>query len=173
VPKRSGSVTYAPVAGEVIPRAGEMALSSPAFALNEPLPRAYSCDGAGVSPPLEWKNVPAKAAALVLVVVDLSSGGERGGIRWIVGDIDPGSHGVAAGRLPAGGVVGTNAEGKVAYGAVCPVSGKESWVEFRLYALSQKIPLAPGFEAAEARSAYAGLLLASATTYSLYLGESG
>jgi phosphatidylethanolamine-binding protein (PEBP) family uncharacterized protein len=173
VPKRDGSVTYAPVPGEVIPQAGEMALSSPAFAINEPLPKAYSCDGAGISPPLEWKNVPANAAALVLLVVDLSAEGESGGIRWIVGDIDPGIHGVAAGRVPAGGVVGTDAEGNAAYGAVCPASGKESWVEFQLYALSQKIPLAPGFEAAEAESAYAGLLLGNgaATTYSLYLGE--
>jgi phosphatidylethanolamine-binding protein (PEBP) family uncharacterized protein len=173
VPKRDGAVTYAPIPGEVIPQAGEMALSSPAFAINEPLPKAYSCDGAGISPPLEWKNVPANAAALVLLVIDLSSDESNGGIRWIVGDIDPSSHGVAAGQIPAGGVVGTNAEGKAAYGAVCPASGKESWVEFQLYALSQKIGLAPGFEAAEAESAYAGLLLGNgaATTYSLYLGE--
>lgn len=173
VPKRDGSVTYAPIPGELIPQAGEMALSSPAFALNEPLPKAYSCDGAGISPPLEWKDVPAHAAALVLLAVDLSADGKAGGIRWIVGDIDPGSHGVAAGRVPAGGVVGTNAAGKAAYGAVCPASGKESWVEFQLYALSQKIGLAPGFEAAEAESAYAGLLLGNgaAATYALYVGE--
>jgi phosphatidylethanolamine-binding protein (PEBP) family uncharacterized protein len=173
VPKRDGSVTYAPIPGELIPQAGEMALSSPAFALNEPLPKAYTCDGAGISPPLEWKDVPAHAAALVLLAIDLSSNGSNGGIRWIVGDIDPDSHGVAAGQVPAGGVVGANAEGKAAYGAVCPASGKESWVEFQLYALSQKIGLAPGFEAAEAESAYAGLLLGSgaAATYALYVGE--
>lgn len=167
-----GAVTYAAPSGELLPPApGEMAISSPAFALNEALPAAYTCDGAGISPPLEWRNVPAKAAALVLLVIDASSDGREGGIRWMVADIDPHDTGVAAGAVPAGGVVGRNAEGKPGYGPVCPPRGKESWVEFQLYALSEPISVSPGFEPGEAESAYAGHILGSgaATTYAVYV----
>lgn len=167
-----GSVSYAAPSGEAPPPLpGEMALASPAFAVNEPLPTAYTCDGAGISPPLQWKNVPARAAALVLLVIDLSSNGKSGAVRWIVGDIDPHSRGVAAGRTPAGGVVGANAEGKAAYGPICPAHGKESLVEFQLYALSKPIPLSPGFQPSVAESEYGGLILGhgAATTYALYV----
>jgi hypothetical protein len=173
-PQRSGSVTYAAGSAELPPPvAGEMALASPAFAENELIPAEYTCQGAGISPPLEWKNLPAKTAALVLFVIDDSSDGRTGGIRWVVGDIDPNSSGVAAGQVPAGGIVGSNAEGKAGYASICPAAGKDSWVQFQLYALSKKIPLTPGFVPGVAEHEYGeGKLIlgqGAATTYAVYI----
>lgn len=150
------------------PQPGAMTISSPAFELNGQIPSEYTCDGAGISPPLEWKNVPSKAVELVLFVIDDSSETSSGGIRWIVGGIEPSSKGVAAGKLPAGAIVGTNTAGKAAYGPICPASGKSDTIQFVLYALSKKITLSPGFQPDIAESQYgAGKLLLgeAAVTY--------
>jgi Raf kinase inhibitor-like YbhB/YbcL family protein len=153
------------------PAAGEMTISSPAFERNGEIPKQYTCDGANISPPLEWQNVPSKAAALVLFVIDDSSTGSAGGIRWIVGDINPSSKGVAAGQTPAGGIVGSDAQGNSGYGGICPPHGKTSTIQFVLYALSKKIPLSPGFQPSIAESEYgSGKLLMgeAAVTYAVY-----
>jgi phosphatidylethanolamine-binding protein (PEBP) family uncharacterized protein len=170
---RSGAARSSSSVGGELPAqtASGMAISSPAFERNGEVPKQYTCDGAGISPPLEWQNVPSKAAALVLFVIDDSSNGSTGGIRWIVGDISPGSKGVAAGQTPEGGIVGSNAQGRSDYGAICPPHGKTSTIEFVLYALSKKIPLSPGFQPAVAESEYgAGKLLMgeAAVTYAVY-----
>ncbi|WP_375398476.1 YbhB/YbcL family Raf kinase inhibitor-like protein [uncultured Sphingomonas sp.] len=45
-------------------------LSSPAFASGGRLPDRFTADGAGVSPPLVWGDVPAGTASLALIVED-------------------------------------------------------------------------------------------------------
>jgi phosphatidylethanolamine-binding protein (PEBP) family uncharacterized protein len=154
------------------PSAGEMALSSPAFEVNGLIPPEYTCDGAGISPPLQWKNVPAKAAALILFVIDDETPGPNGGIRWIVGDIDPKTTDVAAGQTPQGGIVGANTQGHVGYSAICPARGATTRVEFDMYALSKPIALTPGFQPSVAEYEYGGsqkLIIGKvATTYGGY-----
>ena len=153
------------------PQSGAMAISSSAFERNGAIPAQYTCDGVNISPPLEWQNVPAKAAALVLIVIDDSSTGPASGIRWFVGDINPSSKGVAAGQTPEGGIVGSDTQGKSGYGGICPPAGKTSTIQFTLYALSKKIPLTPGFQPALAEEEYGQgklLLGEAAITYGTY-----
>ena len=161
-------------AGELPPPApGAMTISSSAFERDGALPAQYTCAGANTSPPLQWQNVPAKAAALVLFAIDDTTPGAAGGIRWIVGDIDPTSKGVAAGQTPEGGIVGTNTQGHTGYGGICPPHGKTATIEFVLYALRKKIPLTPGFQPTLAESEYgAGKLLmgSAAVTYATAQG---
>src|SRR5690606_19559521 len=45
-------------------------LSSPAFANGARIPERFTADGAGVSPPLVWNDVPAGADSLALIVED-------------------------------------------------------------------------------------------------------
>jgi phosphatidylethanolamine-binding protein (PEBP) family uncharacterized protein len=168
---RSTSGGAANVSGEVHSAPGAMAISSPAFQRNGAIPVQYTCDGANTSPPLQWQNLPAKTAALVLFVIDDTSTGPAGGIRWVVGDISPSATGVAAGATPEGGIVGSDTQGHVGYGGICPERGKTSTVEFVLYALSKKIPLSPGFTPAVAESEYGSgkdLLGSAAVTYAVY-----
>jgi Raf kinase inhibitor-like YbhB/YbcL family protein len=162
--------------GEGLAHPGELSITSSAFEDNGELPNQYTCDGANISPPLEWKNVPAKAAALVLIMIDNSATGPASGIRWIVGDINPKSTGVAAGQTPEGGIVGSDTQGKSGYGGVCPAKGKTSTIEFEMYALSKKIPLTPGFQAGVAESEYgSGKLLMgeTAVSYATYARARG
>jgi len=157
--------------GEVSSPPGSFAISSPAFERNGEIPAQYTCDGANISPPLQWQNTPAKAAALVLFIIDDSPTGPASGIRWVVGDINPTAKGVAAGATPEGGIVGSDTQGHVGYGGICPERGKTSTVEFVLYALSRRIPLSPGFQPAVAEREYgAGKLLlgSAAVTYAVY-----
>ncbi len=153
------------------PPAGSMAITSPAFERDQWIPARYTCDGADVSPPLRWQNVPIKAASLVLFIIDDTSTGSASGIRWIVGDIDPHSKGVAVGAVPEGAIVGSDTQGHTGYGGICPPRGKTSTIEFVLYALSRKIKLSSGFQPALAESEYGGgrlLLDQAATTYAVY-----
>ncbi len=150
--------------GEVYTAPGAFSISSSAFERNGAIPAQYTCAGAGISPPLSWRKVPAHAAELVLFVIDDNSAGSSGGIRWIVGGIDPSSTGVAAGKLPAGGIIGTNTAGKAAYSSICPAKGKSDTIEFVMYALKKTIPLSTGFQPTTAESEYGGgkLLLGQA-----------
>jgi phosphatidylethanolamine-binding protein (PEBP) family uncharacterized protein len=154
--------------GEVYTAPGAFSLSSPAFELNGAIPVSYTCAGAGISPALSWQKVPAKAAELFLFVIDENSDGSDGGIRWVVGGIEPSSTGVAAGKLPTGGIVGTNTAGKAAYSPICPAKGKHDTIEFVMYALSKKLQLSTGFQPATAEAQYGGhrlLMGAAAVTY--------
>ena len=155
---------------EVSSRPGSFAIASPVIGSSGSIPARYTCDGAGISPPLQWSDVPANAAALVLLIVNTTAG-PASGVRWIVGDIDPGSKGVGAGGMPEGGIVGSDSQGRSGYGGICPARGKTSTVQFVLYALSKKIPLTPGFQPSVAEREYnAGKLVLSqaAISYATY-----
>lgn len=159
--------------GEVYTSPGAFSLSSPAFERNGAIPVSYTCAGAGTSPALSWQKVPGKAAELFLFVIDDTSSGTSGGIRWVIGGIDPSSTGVAAGKVPPGGTVGTNTAGKAAYSPICPAKGKSDTVEFVMYALSKKLPLSPGFQPTKAESEYGShklLMGSAATTYGIATG---
>lgn len=156
--------------GEVYTAPGAFSLSSSAFERNGTIPAQYTCAGAGISPPLSWEKVPAKAAELILFVIDDTSSGSSGGIRWIVGGIDPSSTGVAAGKTPPGGIVGTNTAGKATYSPICPAKGKSDTIEFVMYALKKKIPLSTGFQPSKAEAEYGSgklLLGSAAVTYAV------
>jgi len=157
--------------GELPPPApGAFSITSSAFERSGAIPAQYTCAGAGISPPLSWQHVPAHAAELVLFVIDDSSAGSGGGIRWIVGGIDPSSTGVAAGQVPPGGIVGANTAGKAAYSPICPAHGKSDTIEFVMYALSKTISLSPGFQPSKAEAEYGGgklLMGSAAVTYGI------
>jgi phosphatidylethanolamine-binding protein (PEBP) family uncharacterized protein len=156
--------------GEVYTPPGAFSISSPAFERNGAIPAQYTCAGAGISPPLSWQKVPAKAAELVLFVIDNNISNSDGGIRWVVAGIDPSSTGVAAGKLPAGAIVGTNTARKATYSPICPAHGKSDTIEFVMYALKKTISLSPGFQPAKAEAEYGrGKLLmgSAAVTYGI------
>jgi Raf kinase inhibitor-like YbhB/YbcL family protein len=71
----------------------EITLSSPAFAPGSQLPIQFTSDGIGVSPPLQWSDVPAEATSLALIVEDADSPTSEPLVHAIVVDIDPRLHG--------------------------------------------------------------------------------
>jgi Raf kinase inhibitor-like YbhB/YbcL family protein len=135
-------------------------VTSPAFAAGSTIPRAFTCDGADVSPPLRFTSVPAHAAALALIVLDPDA---RGGtfVHWVAFDIPARTRTVPQGSPPAGSRQGRNSFGATRYGGPCPPKGdRPHRYVFTLYALSRRVALPSGaaasqVEAAVARSAIA------------------
>jgi phosphatidylethanolamine-binding protein (PEBP) family uncharacterized protein len=156
-----------PSYGTVQSAIGTIAFSSPAFRPGGAIPVRYTCDGAGVSPPLRWRNVPAGAAELLLLAIDLN-GGSTGAIQWAVDGLRPSSHGIAAGRLPARAVVGLNSAGEARWGGICGATGQVHHVAFLLYALSRKLGLKAGFNPAVVRSKLKGATVAKGLTLATY-----
>jgi Raf kinase inhibitor-like YbhB/YbcL family protein len=72
-------------------------VTSPAFAPNSQLPQRYTADGAAVSPPLRWRNVPVNTGTLALIVEDADSPTPEPLVHAIVVDIDPQEVGLVEG----------------------------------------------------------------------------
>ena len=83
-----------------------IALTSPAFADHAPMPTRFTEDGAKVSPPLAWRNVPAGAVSLVLVVEDPDAPALEPLVHCIAWDLPPGD-----GSLPEAGLKSAGAPG--------------------------------------------------------------
>lgn len=114
-------------------------LYSAAFADGTPIPERFTCDGANISPPLDWVSVPA-AAELALVVRDRDADGF---VHWVVSGIDPLVQGLGEGGVPEGAVEAANDGGTVGWFGPCPPSGTHTYV-FTLHALPEPLALTPG-----------------------------
>jgi Raf kinase inhibitor-like YbhB/YbcL family protein len=114
-------------------------LTSEVFTEGGEIPKRYTCDGEGVSPPLAWFGVPELTKSLALLVDDPDApGGEFA--HWIVYDLDAGLQGLPEGVRPEaeGMTQGRNDFGKIGYGAPCPPRGTHRYV-FTVYALRRPI----------------------------------
>jgi hypothetical protein len=146
---------------------GKITLTSSAFKAGGAIPTRYTCDGADVSPPLEWHGVPSGTAELFLLAIDLS-GSSSDAIQWAVGGIPPSASGLSAGSLPAGAVAGMNSAGKAGWAGVCGAKGQVHHVAFLFYALKQKLNLKQGFNPIVARNALKGSTLGTGLTLGVY-----
>lgn len=100
-------------------------VASPAFAEGGTIPRQYTCQGAEVSPPLQWSGVPAGTEELRVVVDDPDAPGATF-THWKVDGIDPATTGLEEGRVPPGAKATT-------YKGMCPPSGTHHY-RFTVYA---------------------------------------
>jgi Raf kinase inhibitor-like YbhB/YbcL family protein len=110
-------------------------LNSPAFTPGDTLPKTYTCDGAGQTPPLSWSNVPKGSVELVLVLTDPDA---RGFVHWMVAGIPASTSGIQPNELPASASLLANSAGAHKYTPPCPPKGQDHTYEFTLYAL--KVP---------------------------------
>ncbi len=126
----------------------ELRLTSPAFEAGDTIPAKYTCEGANVSPPLEWGEASDEIESLVLICDDPDA---PGGIwsHWVLYDMPPNTTGLEEdippeANLPWGGVQGRNDFGDIGYGGPCPPQGSTHRYYFRLYALGVKLEISPG-----------------------------
>jgi hypothetical protein len=119
-----------------------LSLSSPAFKQGGGIPALHTCEGADVSPPLEWQGVPAAARSLALIVDDPDAPDPRAPkmawVHWLVYDLPPTASGLAQGAagvgLPGGARQGLNDWKRAGYGGPCPPIGRHRYFH-KLYAL--------------------------------------
>ena len=147
-----------------------MKIESPSFPDGGPIPRAFTCDGRDVSPPLSWTGLPAGAQTLALICDDPDAPGKTW-VHWVLYDLP-----VSVGELPEGvppqgeafgGRQGTNDFRKLGYGGPCPPSGTHRYF-FKLYALDSPLRLPAGATKAQLERAMEGQILAQASLMGRY-----
>jgi Raf kinase inhibitor-like YbhB/YbcL family protein len=124
-----------------------MTITSTAFAANASIPKAYTCEGKDVSPPLAWSGVPANAKSLALIVDDPDAPDPAAPrmtwVHWVLYNIPVTAHGLpealSTARLPAGTLEGLNDWQRTGYGGPCPPVGRHRYFH-KLYALDAVLP---------------------------------
>jgi Raf kinase inhibitor-like YbhB/YbcL family protein len=153
----------------------DMALSitSPDFRHNETMPRATTCDGAGLSAALAFAGVPANAQSLALIVDDPDApdpaAPQRVYVHWVLANLPPETPGLPAGvkQLPPGTIEGFNDREERGYVPACPPVGTHRYFH-KLYALDRTLDLGPRPTKVELLTAMKGHVLAEAELIGLY-----
>jgi Raf kinase inhibitor-like YbhB/YbcL family protein len=117
-------------------------VSSPAFGPNESIPSKYTCDGYGVSPPLDWSAVP-DATRSVAIMVDDPDAPNGPFLHWLVADLPPELHHLdEGGTVPHDAFVAESDGGTASYFGPCPPQGRHHY-RFHVYALDQELGRRP------------------------------
>ena len=123
-----------------------MKLASPQIKDGGAIPKELTCDGAGKTPTITWREAPAdEAVELVLVVEDPDA--KDGFIHWTAYGLTAatGSGLAPDGQFPAGTKYGKNSAGKTGWTPPCPPEGDDAHrYIFSMYALKDATGLPDG-----------------------------
>lgn len=155
--------------------AANFKLHSAAFTAGAAIPRMYSCEGDGTSPPLAWTDPPEGTQTLALVVDDPDAPGEAF-VHWVLFNLPPDRRGLpealdvsahfGEGTPP---VQGVNNFGDLGYGPPCPPPGDDPHhYSFRLYALDAPLDLGEGVTKRQLTQTMDGHILAEADLMGTY-----
>jgi len=125
-----------------------LVLSSPSFENGGAIPREHARRTGNVSPALRWRGEPEGTKSFLLVVEDPDAPDPKAPKRvfthWIVYDIPPATHELAAGAgrdgLPRGAEQGLNDWSAPEWGGPEPPIGRHRYF-FKLWALDEELPV--------------------------------
>jgi Raf kinase inhibitor-like YbhB/YbcL family protein len=132
------------------------------FAEGAAIPKLQTCDGADLSPSLEWSGEPGATKSFALIVDDPDAPSGTWN-HWLLWDVPAPVHALAQGFKPRQlGQSGTNDFGKPGYGGPCPPKGHGPHrYFFKLHALDvPSLGLKAGAKRAELDHAIDGHVLA-------------
>lgn len=106
------------------------------FREGDTIPKRYTCEGADLSPALEWEDAPATAKSFALIVDDPDAPAGTWN-HWLLWDIPASVQRLDEGFRPGNvGVSGKSDFGRTGYGGPCPPRGHGAHrYFFKLYAL--------------------------------------
>lgn len=139
-------------------------LTIQAFPDGGAIPKLHTCDGADLSPAMEWSGEPPDTKSFVLIVDDPDA---PVGVwnHWLLYDIPASVHALAQGlKLGTVGLSGTNDFGRPGYGGPCPPRGHGPHrYYFKLFAMDRvSLGLPVGVRRAELDKTMKGHVLAEA-----------
>jgi hypothetical protein len=141
----------------------DVKITSSAFENEGMIPAKYTCDGADVSPPLQWESIPdgAKSVALICDDPDAPMGTF---VHWVVfnvpADAKQLNENVPGEEILANGAKqGTSDFGRIGYGGPCPPGGTHRYF-FKIYALDAQVDLEAGASKSELLKAMEGHIVA-------------
>jgi Raf kinase inhibitor-like YbhB/YbcL family protein len=143
-----------------------LTVTSAAFTEGADIPKKYTCDGAGVSPPLKWSGAPAQTLSFALIVDDPDA--PVGTFtHWVAFDIPSNQTEIPEGSKNVG-KEGRNSAGRNGYIGPCPPSGTHRYI-FNVYALDvPALKLNEGAARDEVSNAIKGHILAEGTLMGRY-----
>lgn len=146
-------------------------VSSTSFSDGQVMPQKLTCDGADLSPDLQWQTQPAGVKSYAVVVTDPDA--PVAFTHWLAYDIPADTHALPEGAsTPSArldhGTEGINGFGRIGYGGPCPPAGKPHHYVFRVYALDTRLGLPAGQATAQVLSAIKGHVLAEGDIVGLY-----
>lgn len=149
-----------------------MKLTSPDIAPGTVIPRAFTADGADLSPALAWTGAPADTKAFALIVDDPDAPVGLW-VHWVLYDLPGTAGGLAQNQarsatLGSGARQGRNSWSRVGWNGPSPPPGKPHRYFFKLYALSGPVGLEPGATAQKLEAAMKGKVLAEASLMGTY-----
>jgi len=167
----TGTAVVASWAGKADARVAVMHLTSSAFHDGGEIPTKYTCEGADISPPLAWSDVPATTRSIALIVDDPDApdpaAPKMTWVHWVVVDLPPETRALAENvRRLEHGRFGVNDWNRASWGGPCPPIGRHRYL-FKLYALDRVIELAHPSKR-QLEEAMAGHILGTATLVGTY-----
>ena len=144
---------------------------SASFSDGGSIPRDFTCDGANLSPQLEWQSAPAGTKSLAIVMDDPDAPIDF--THWLVYNIPPGVRELAEGAsqqgaMPHGSAEGMNNFGRSGYGGPCPPYGNSHHYVFRVYALDRVLDLSAGATRKQVDAAMRGHVVAQGQIIRIY-----
>ncbi len=144
-----GAVSAANEGGQAM----TLQLSSTAFRQGEYIPKKYTGEGADVSPPLRWANVPEGVKSFALICDDPDAPVGTW-VHWVLFNVSPSLTELPEAlskerELPNGARQGVNDFKKIGYGGPMPPRGSDHRYFFKLYALDAMLSLTAGASKAE------------------------
>ena len=140
----------------------EIKVESSAFEEGAMIPARYTCDGANVSPPLQWGSIPAGTKSIA-VISDDPDAPMGDWVHWVIFNI-PADVNELEDDIPPdevlsnGAIQGTTDFGRVGYGGPCPPSGTHRYY-FKIYALDTTLDLTSSTDKAKLLDAMEGHII--------------
>ena len=139
-PPRRGPPDGAAAAAKA-PRADGLTVTSAAIGADGKLPVEFTCDGAGISPPVEWQAGPAGTKSYALVLWHEAPDTVKS--YWVVHGIPAGVTKLAKGSRDVG-TTGLNDKRKAGYDPMCSKGPGLKTYHVTVYALSTDPPAPAG-----------------------------
>ena len=120
-----------------VPSANGFVLKSPAVAEGGELPKEFTCDGAGLSPPVAWDKVPPNTKSLALIMHHIPAAGEQHWY-WLLYDIEPSISALAKDEHKIGVTGGNSANPEAKYAPPCSKGPGKKRYSITIYALAAR-----------------------------------
>jgi Raf kinase inhibitor-like YbhB/YbcL family protein len=153
-------------------------LSSSDFVHDGAIPKRFTCQGADVSPELQWSGAPENTRSFALIVDDPDAPDPAAPkmvyVHWVLYNL-PASlkvlgQAIEEDALPHGTLQGLNDWKRTGYGGPCPPIGRHRYF-FKLYALDTMLPDAGRPTKAQLEQIMSGHVLAEAVLMGTYEKE--
>jgi len=140
----------------------EIKITSSAFEDGGLIPAKYTCDGADISPPLQWDAVPEGTKSIALICDDPDAPMGTW-VHWVLFNLPGDAKELAENipteeTLPNGAKQGVNDFGRIGYGGPCPPGGTHRYF-FKIYALDTEVGLQAGADKRRLLKAMEGHIL--------------